>query len=54
MIEGPVGASLLVGIEDGIAVTILNRPTQHNALSRQLRMNLVTALRSDERVGVTQ
>lgn len=49
------GDSLLVEVAEGIALVTLNRPQQHNALSRQLRTNLGTALRrleTDDDVGV--
>jgi len=49
------GDSLLVDVADGIATITLNRPKQHNALSRELRNNLVVALRAieaDDAVGV--
>lgn len=49
------GDSLLVDVADGLAVLTLNRPEHHNALSRQLRDNLLVALRhlnEDEEVGV--
>jgi len=47
--------SLLVDVADGIATLTLNHPTQHNALSRALRAQLVAALNAvaaDDRVGV--
>lgn len=49
------GDSLLVDVEDGIGTVTLNRPGQHNALSRELRGNLRIALRAlqdDDEVGV--
>jgi enoyl-CoA hydratase len=49
------GDSLLVDVADGMATITLNRPKQHNALSRELRNNLVVALRAieaDDAVGV--
>lgn len=49
------GDSLLVDVADGVALLTLNRPARHNALSRQLRGNLVAALNhanQDEEVGV--
>ena len=49
------GDSLLIDVTDGIALATLNRPQQHNALSRQLRANLLAALQqldSDDDVGV--
>jgi len=52
---GIEGDSLLVDVTEGIALITLNRPAQHNALSRQLRSNLNRALRgleSDPDVGV--
>jgi enoyl-CoA hydratase len=39
------GDSLLVNVAEGIATVTLNRPTQHNALSRELRNNILGALR---------
>lgn len=42
------GDSLLLDIADGIAVATLNRPAQHNALSRELRGNIETLLRDIE------
>lgn len=38
------GTSLLVDVADGVATVTLNRPEQHNALSRELRTNLAAAL----------
>lgn len=52
---GVEGDSLLIDVADGIALVTLNRPAQHNALSRQMRGNLDRALRGLERdpeVGV--
>ncbi|WP_062361784.1 enoyl-CoA hydratase [Variovorax paradoxus] len=49
------GDSLRVEVAEGIATITLNRPSQHNALSRELRANLLTALRAlqdDDEVGV--
>lgn len=49
------GDSLLIDVDGGIALVTLNRPKQHNALSRQLRNNLLSALRqleADDEVGV--
>ena len=49
------GDSLLVDVSEGIATVTLNRPRQHNALSRQLRNNIRIALqglRNDDEVGV--
>jgi enoyl-CoA hydratase len=49
------GDSLLVDVADGIATVTLNRPAQHNALSHELRSNLLIALRElseDNEVGV--
>lgn len=42
---GLEGDSLLVSVDNRIALVTLNRPQQHNALSRQLRSNLGVALR---------
>ncbi len=50
-----LGDSLLIEILDRIATVTLNRPKQMNALSRELRNNLLTALRDlngDETVDV--
>lgn len=41
---GLEGDSLLVDVVEGIATVTLNRPRQHNALSRELRNNIGTAL----------
>lgn len=52
---GLEGDSVLVDVTDGIAQVTLNRPQQHNALSRQLRVNLLRALRgldAEDAVGV--
>ncbi len=49
------GDTLLVEVSEGIATVTLNRPQQHNALSRQLRNNLriaLEALEKDDEVGV--
>jgi enoyl-CoA hydratase/carnithine racemase len=49
------GDSLLLEIAEGIATATLNRPAQHNALSRELRENLLTVLQAaneDDEVGV--
>lgn len=49
------GTSLLVDVIDGVAIVTLNRPEQHNALSRELRTNLAAALEAlqdDDDVGV--
>lgn len=49
------GDSLLVDVADGIATVTLNRPKQHNALSRELRNNIGIALetlQSDDGVNV--
>lgn len=43
------GDSMALEIADGIAVATLNRPRQHNALSRELRNNLALLLRDVER-----
>jgi len=43
------GDSIVLDIADGIAVATLNRPQQHNALSRELRDNLGLLLRDVER-----
>ncbi|MEO8298554.1 MAG: enoyl-CoA hydratase [Burkholderiales bacterium] len=40
------GNSLLVEVEGGVATVTLNRPKQHNALTRELRTNLGIALES--------
>lgn len=50
-----VGDSLLIEVRDGIGTVTLNRPKQMNALSRELRSNLLIALRDlndDRNVGV--
>jgi enoyl-CoA hydratase len=41
-----LGDSLLVEVADRIATVTLNRPRQHNALSRELRTNIGIALES--------
>lgn len=49
------GDSLLVEVSEGVATITLNRPRQHNALSRQLRNNIRIALQElegDDEVGV--
>lgn len=49
------GTSVLVDVAEGVATVTLNRPDQHNALSRELRNNLVTVLRAlnnDDEVSV--
>jgi enoyl-CoA hydratase len=48
------GDSLLIDVTEGIATVTLNRPEQLNALSRQLRSNLLVALQElnrDDDVG---
>ncbi|MFA7556186.1 MAG: enoyl-CoA hydratase [Hydrogenophaga sp.] len=50
-----VSEELLVNVADGVAILTLNRPEQHNALSRALRGALVatlTSIATDDRVGV--
>src|SRR3989344_2036214 len=49
------GDDLLVDVSEGVATLTLNRPAQHNALSRTLREELaatLTRLAADDRVGV--
>jgi len=49
------GDNLLIDVDDRIALVTLNRPKQHNALSRELRNILMSALRqldADDDVGV--
>ncbi|OGA23578.1 MAG: hypothetical protein A3H34_04790 [Betaproteobacteria bacterium RIFCSPLOWO2_02_FULL_67_19] len=48
------GDSLLIDVTEGVATVTLNRPKQLNALSRQLRSNLLVALQElnrDDDVG---
>ena len=55
MAYGITGDSLLLDIADGIATVTLNRPEQRNALSRELRDNILAVLRGardDDAVGV--
>ena len=50
-----LGESLLIDVAEGIGTVTLNRPQQHNALSRELRTNLaiaVESLQADDEVGV--
>jgi len=50
-----LGESLLIDVVDSIATVTLNRPQQHNALSRELRTNLaiaVESLQTDDDVSV--
>src|SRR3989344_1166398 len=49
------GDDPLVDVSEGVATLTLNRPAQHNALSRTLREELaatLTRLAADDRVGV--
>jgi len=50
-----LGESLLIDVASGVATVTLNRPQQHNALSRELRTNLaiaVESLQAEDDVGV--
>lgn len=46
-----IGTSLRVDVADGVATVTLNRPHQHNALSRELRNNLQLAIEGMEADG---